>query len=239
MELIWQDAFQRFHSAKNEQLLFAEIADFSKQLGFEYCCYGIRVPLPVSKPSVAIFDTYPKGWMKHYQESNYIEIDSTVRAAMSTTGLIVWPDSPPDDSPQLWEDARDFGLAVGVAHSSWAAHGVCGLLTISRSSDLLTPSEINDLTLKTNWLANMAHTLMSRFLVPKLAPEASVVLTPREREVLCWTGEGKTSCEIGQILNISERTVNFHVNNVLLKLSATNKVQAVVKAIAMGLVDSP
>ncbi|MGN6666559.1 MAG: transcriptional activator protein SolR, partial [Trinickia sp.] len=63
-------------------------------------------------------------------------------------------------------------------------------------------------------------------------------LTPRECEVLCWTGEGKTACEIGQILNISERTVNFHVNNVLLKLNATNKVQAVVKAIAMGLIGS-
>ncbi|MFP3249793.1 MAG: LuxR C-terminal-related transcriptional regulator, partial [Paraburkholderia sp.] len=33
-----------------------------------------------------------------------------------------------------------------------------------------------------------------------------------------------------------ERTVNFHVNNVLLKLAATNKVQAVVKAVATGLI---
>jgi LuxR family quorum-sensing system transcriptional regulator SolR len=56
--------------------------------------------------------------------------------------------------------------------------------------------------------------------------------------VLCWTGEGKTSYEIGQILNISERTVNFHVNNALSKLTSTNKVQAVVKAIAMGLIYS-
>jgi LuxR family quorum-sensing system transcriptional regulator SolR len=54
--------------------------------------------------------------------------------------------------------------------------------------------------------------------------------------VLRWTGEGKTSYEIGKILSISERTVNFHVNNVLSKLAATNKVQAVVKAIATGLI---
>jgi LuxR family quorum-sensing system transcriptional regulator SolR len=89
-----------------------------------------------------------------------------------------------------------------------------------------------------SWLANLSHALMSELLVPKLTPEANIVLTPREVEVLRWTGEGKTAGEIGRILNISERTVNFHVNNVLLKLNATNKVQAVVKAIALGLITS-
>jgi LuxR family quorum-sensing system transcriptional regulator SolR len=239
MELSWQDAYHQLQAAGNEQQLFEQIVIYAKSLGFEYCCYGIRMPLPVSKPAVAIFDTYPSGWMKHYQESRFLEIDPTVRAGMHSTGLIVWPEAKVDDAPRLWADARDFGLAVGVAHSSWAAHGVFGLLTISRHADRLTPAEIDLLTLQTSWLANLSHTLMSQFLVPKLAPETSVVLTSREREVLCWTGEGKTACEIGQILNISERTVNFHVNNVLAKLSATNKVQAVVKAIAMGLVDSP
>jgi DNA-binding CsgD family transcriptional regulator len=64
-----------------------------------------------------------------------------------------------------------------------------------------------------------------------------VALTPREAEVLRWTGEGKTSTEIGKILHIAERTVNFHVNKMLLKLNATNKVHAVAKAISAGLLD--
>jgi LuxR family transcriptional regulator, quorum-sensing system regulator SolR len=239
MELRWQDAYQQFSAAENEQQLFQLIAAYTKRLGFEYCCYGIRVPLPVSKPAVAIFDTYPEGWMARYQEMSYLDIDSTVRDGARTTNMIVWPDADSADEPRLWNDARDHGLAVGVAQSSWAARGVFGLLTIARHADRLTPAEINMLTLQTNWLANLSHSLMSRFLVPKLAPEANVTLTQREREVLCWTGEGKTACEIGQILSISERTVNFHVNNILDKLAATNKVQAVVKAIAMGLIEAP
>jgi LuxR family quorum-sensing system transcriptional regulator SolR len=64
-----------------------------------------------------------------------------------------------------------------------------------------------------------------------------VALTPREAEVLRWTGEGKTSTEIGKILHIAERTVNFHVNKMLLKLNATNKAHAVAKAISAGLLD--
>lgn len=239
MELRWQDAYLQFSAAENEQQLFQQIAAYSKRLGFEYCCYGIRVPLPISKPAVAIFDAYPNGWMERYQEMNYLEVDPTVRDGALCSNMIVWPEASSVDETTLWRDARDHGLAVGVAQSSWAPRGVFGLLTIARHTDRLTPAEINQLTLQANWLANMSHSLMSRFLVPKLAPESGVSLTHREREVLCWTGEGKTACEIGQILNISERTVNFHVNNILDKLGATNKVQAVVKAIAMGLIEAP
>ncbi|KFG96800.1 LuxR family transcriptional regulator [Burkholderia paludis] len=239
MELRWQDAYQQFSAAEDEQQLFQRIAAYSKRLGFEYCCYGIRVPLPVSKPAVAIFDTYPDGWMAHYQAKNYIEIDSTVRDGTLSPNMIVWPDVDRIDPCPLWSDAREFGLSVGVAQSSWAARGAFGLLSIARHADRLTPAEINMLTLQTNWLANLSHSLMSRFMVPKLSPAAGVTLTAREREVLCWTAEGKTACEIGQILSISERTVNFHVNNILEKLGATNKVQAVVKAISAGLIETP
>lgn len=39
-------------------------------------------------------------------------------------------------------------------------------------------------------------------------------LTPREREVLCWYGQHKTSWEIGIILGCAETTINFHFANI-------------------------
>lgn len=239
MELRWQDAYHQFNAAANEQQLFQQISAYSKRLGFEYCCYGIRVPQPGTQPVVEIFDTYPAGWMAHYQARNYIEVDPTVRDGAMSPNMIIWPDVDTAEDPSLWRDARDFGMSVGVAQSAWAARGVFGLLTIARRSDRLTPAEINSLTLQANWLANLSHSLMGKFLVPKLSPVASVTLTKREREVLSWTSEGRTASEIGEQLNISERTVTFHINNILAKLGATNKVQAVVKAIGMGLIETP
>jgi LuxR family transcriptional regulator, quorum-sensing system regulator SolR len=238
MDQICEDAYVAFGAAKSEDELFQQIGLFAQRLGFEYCCYGIRAPVPVSKPAVAIFDTYPRGWMKHYQDSGFLEIDPTVSTGMRSAELIVWPELTNADGPGLWSDAHDFGLTVGVARSSWGANGVFGLLTMSRHAERLTPAEINRLTLPMSFLADLSHMTMSAFVLPKLAPAASVALTVREREVLCWTGDGKTANEIGQILNITERTVNFHVNNVLLKLASVNKVQAVVKAITMGLIYS-
>lgn len=76
---------------------------------------------------------------------------------------------------------------------------------------------------------------MSRLLVPKMLPETSVQLSSREVEVLQWTGDGKTSAEVSEILNISERTVNFHIGNAMTKLNAANKTAAVVRAAILGM----
>ncbi|HJV61771.1 MAG TPA: helix-turn-helix transcriptional regulator [Albitalea sp.] len=52
-------------------------------------------------------------------------------------------------------------------------------------------------------------------------------LTGKERDVLKWVVEGKTSWEIGRILSTSERTVKFHLKNVYAKLNVCNRAQAV------------
>lgn len=85
------------------------------------------------------------------------------------------------------------------------------------------------------WLAQLAHQGMSRLLTAKLLPDTAIMLSAREIEVLRWTSDGKTSCEISEILNISERTVNFHVNNAMEKLGTTNKTAAAVKAAILGM----
>jgi DNA-binding CsgD family transcriptional regulator len=62
-------------------------------------------------------------------------------------------------------------------------------------------------------------------------------LSSREKEVLKWVTAGKTNWEISQILAISERTVKFHVRNILGKVHAATRVQAVAISVQKGLVD--
>jgi PAS domain-containing protein len=52
--------------------------------------------------------------------------------------------------------------------------------------------------------------------VISLTPEVNEtphVLTDREREVLSWTARGKTAGEIGSILSISARTIEWHIRD--------------------------
>ncbi len=63
------------------------------------------------------------------------------------------------------------------------------------------------------------------------APPAAAALSPREREVLHWVGEGKTNHEIGVILGISARTVQTHLEHVFAKLHVVSRAQAVAEAL--------
>lgn len=64
------------------------------------------------------------------------------------------------------------------------------------------------------------------------APE----LSDRELQVICLMATGKSNQEIGTTLNISESTVKFHVNNILGKLGASDRTQAVIAALKRGIV---
>ncbi len=63
-------------------------------------------------------------------------------------------------------------------------------------------------------------------------------LSNREIEVLNWLKKGKSSWDIATILNISERTVNFHVKNIMQKLNAVSRTQAVAVAIENNLINT-
>lgn len=63
-------------------------------------------------------------------------------------------------------------------------------------------------------------------------------LSPRELTVLLWMKEGKTNWEIARILELSERTVRFHVGSIFGKLDVTSRTQAVARALGTGLIAS-
>jgi DNA-binding response OmpR family regulator len=69
-------------------------------------------------------------------------------------------------------------------------------------------------------------------LWPKL-----IELSDREVETLTWAARGKTSAEIAEILGITKRTVDFHVDNARTKLEAPTRTAAVIKAAAGRLIE--
>lgn len=63
---------------------------------------------------------------------------------------------------------------------------------------------------------------------------ARAKLTEREITCLKWIAEGKSDWQIGVILSISAKTVNYHVENAKRKLGVATRIQAVVVAIRSG-----
>ncbi len=73
--------------------------------------------------------------------------------------------------------------------------------------------------------------------VEKGAEKSELRLTEREVQVLTWVSRGKSSSDIATILGISERTVNFHLDNAMRKAGVATRVQAAVKCAMLGLIE--
>jgi DNA-binding NarL/FixJ family response regulator len=61
------------------------------------------------------------------------------------------------------------------------------------------------------------------------------LLTAREQEVLALLARGRSNQDIAEALVVSVRTVKAHVSNIMTKLSASNRTEAVAKARRRGL----
>lgn len=222
-------------NAKGEAAFTAALALAARELGFEYCAFGMRMPLPISNPKLFMVNNYPAEWQQRYAQENYLSVDPTVAHGLKSVLPLVWGEELFQSSRPFWEDARAHGLKSGWAQSSIDARGAVGMLTLARSNEALSETELREHSLHMSWLARTAHEGMARVVAAKRPPEAAIALTAREIEVLRWTADGKTSGEVGQIMEISERTVNFHINNCLEKLGANNKTAGVIKAAMLRL----
>jgi len=94
----------------------------------------------------------------------------------------------------------------------------------------LGQSEINELTLI------MLQALDSYNCLKRSDSAVPHSLSARELEVVRWTAQGKTSVEIGQILSLSDHTVNAYMMNAIKKLDCVNRTQLVAKAIRLKLI---
>ena len=65
--------------------------------------------------------------------------------------------------------------------------------------------------------------------------ESSLVLTPRQREILTLLAQGHSNKEIGLRLDLAEITVKMHVSAIFRALNVANRTQAVLVARRLGL----
>jgi DNA-binding NarL/FixJ family response regulator len=64
------------------------------------------------------------------------------------------------------------------------------------------------------------------------------VLTDREIEALTWVARGKSSADIAVLMHVSERTINFHIDNIIRKVGVATRVQAAIRCALLGLIDA-
>jgi len=115
-------------------------------------------------------------------------------------------------------------------HASFEA-GASGYILKHRSGEQIVPA-IRALMEAKQWIpAEIARQLKARKFVE--------TLTLREREIVLCIAKGEANKQISTSLGITEETVKSHVKNILSKLQAKDRTEAVTLALKRGIVHLP
>jgi DNA-binding CsgD family transcriptional regulator len=181
--------------------------------------------------------SFPEQWLYEYRSKNYFQVDSVIRENFTTYEVQHWSSFRKkrfrrDDITAL---SFDFGMRECYTHGSRpSTRGQSGsMFCFSSPSMKYDRRTVAMLEILTPHL----HQAFSKFFDQKQSKINNAVLSPREKEVLNWLKQGKKSWDISVILGISKRTVDFHAYNIMQKLEATNRPQAVAIATHLGLID--
>lgn len=198
-------------------------------LGGECSICGLTAYDAKGLPQVTniINGSYPEEWFKAYNEEKLYEIDPIVWHHHKFLGTQIWTDTykkyKEKVSPKFIYNANSFSLRFGIAGGMRSLYG--GLTSITSFANSKNYFSTHQKAIMDILIPNFHEALIRvcRGNERKILQH----LTPREREILHWVTEGKTNWEISTILNISERTVKFHLDNIKEKLGAVSKTHAV------------
>jgi DNA-binding CsgD family transcriptional regulator len=190
------------------------------------------------EPHRIINVSYPVPWLDHYFSEQLDRIDPILAEHRLRFDLQYWSDSykKHEGHKQFVACAEAYGLKAGYSHGLKTAKGnMASLFSFGARSMRRLPRTCDIL----RRIVPHLHQALVRVVIPlgDRRRMSDPGFTPREREVLKWVIDGKSAWEISRILSISERTVKFHVQNIMRKVHATNKAQAVAICMENGFID--
>lgn len=132
-------------------------------------------------------------------------------------------------------------LSVAATYPKWLTHDFPNQIKQWLSTDsYLTNNlvlESQNYPIRIHWVGQLEGKQYLLKIIDENQPDSinkikqEFGITDREAEVLLWIAHGKTNREIGQILSMSPRTVNKHLEQIFKKLCVENRTSAAAKAI--------
>lgn len=231
---------EALESATTESCVFSICQSFCQLFEADYFTYGVIFSSSFNHPKHKIINNYPVAWKKQYDRNAYLLIDPIITHCTHSSGLVFWPINEQKFSllnlnvQKMMCSAKTHGLVTSITIPIHDHRGCTGFFGLCSKQD--TPSiraHMKSIAPYVSYFTPFIHEKMIE-LEGISNSRKKTALTEREKECLSWGADGKTAWEIASILSISERTVNFHLQNTMQKLKTVSKPHAIAKAIAQG-----
>lgn len=230
----WEKQYKEaFSDIKSLEDLLTRSIKSTTELNFEFFAYEIFKPTPFMRPEHYIYSNYPTQWISKYRKMNHALADPRICHSKVSDEVLCWSNDLFKDTPNLMYDSIESGLCIGLTQPTIKRIGAVELFSLARREVEISSGELKDLTPKIKAIANILQAKLYD-INNKAHTCESITLSAREKEILRWTADGKTSEEIAIILNLTIDTINFHQKKIQTKIGAGNRVQAVAYAIAKG-----
>ena len=207
------------------------------RFGLEWVALAGILPKPgETMDDLVLAHRSPDGLHDVYSSRDYIRVDPNVRSALHSSRPFewTWEDYGDEHGPCATEVMRvlaDFTILRGFFVPVHGVGGYEAAVALAGADVDLAPEAQPGLHLMSLYAFERTRQLLAR------KPEGKPPLTPREREVLAWSAQGKSAWEIGTILSVGKRTVDEHAQTAMRKLGAVNRTQAVAIALRHRLFD--
>lgn len=222
--------------ATTESDFLENFADFIASYGYtSVACVTFAPYAPITEDCILV-NTRPQSWVSEYLLNGFLRCDPILQASTKSTHPFAWQDVLEKrellpEHHRVMSHSADHSIYDGFVVPIFETTGRSAIISLAGPPTDLDSVARSRLTLASVYLHNRLAELRSR---PR---DDLFVLTDREREIMKWISCGKSDWQIGQILNISQKTVNYHVENTKRKFGVATRIQAVVAALRHGFLD--
>lgn len=239
MDYDFQEFLEVLKTSTSQNLIWDKLVAYTRNAGVcQLSTWFISGP-----DSINFLATIPAWWEEHYHATNALSFDHVVRHALYNSGPLIFGYEQDKHNRNLSEETLNLlkmtsaelnfnsGICIPSFHGNKRIGGI-GLSFQESVTELRSIPAI--LPLQLQLACCTAH---ERLYTLKDAPSNAPSLTPRQKECLTWLAAGLTPQEIADKIGISYHTVKMHLDTATKRLGATNKIQAVAKALILSLIN--
>jgi DNA-binding CsgD family transcriptional regulator len=230
-------------ACESEEELRDVLMNELKPFGFKGFSIAIDRKMKSLSVHAAILATWPKGTNERYVNTGLFHRDPIMARSHRSFEPFVWDLSAYDPAQpghaQLLAIRRELGVDGGIVVPVMENMGGRTVLFVSGVKFPYCKDTLLYLRLMLEHVVAQMNRLRNggSWSEPHTAFVKEALLSTRERQVLGWIAFGKSSREVATILSLSEHTVNEHIAGAVSKLQASNRTEAVMRAVLTDDID--
>lgn len=228
----------KVEGARSESTVRDALKVAAAAFGATFYLFGIRTGRSVRPPQQIVISDYPKAWRKYYDDNGAHAFDPVINKAFQFEGTFRWDGLHHDERQMaLRRESVRNGMEYGFSCSDRGADGSMAILSFCGNHpiapDLALWEQVSDSAVL---LASVTNKAVTKIIAARTRAFGEA-LSEAERKSLQLVAGGATAKQVAHALGVKPRTVRYYLDRAAEKLGARSRKEAVIKAVADGIID--